>query len=179
MGSSRLKCTSCRMLSLVRSAMDAANSTPWSPLHEKKILQKCWIWRSQSRQSWIFKQYSKNWTQTQDSSKMGHCVTGTTLSDHQVGKPQRMVGFWIAQALYRKIYILDEPTTGPATEIIISRLGSFLERFCGRFTIRSFVIEHNLMSLRHIIDLGDPKVVSGWRTIISDRTPDKVAANPG
>ena len=48
MGSSRLKCTSCQMSSfLVRSAMDVVTIVrPLKSTTRKKILQKCWIWRS-------------------------------------------------------------------------------------------------------------------------------------
>ena len=132
MGSSRLKCTSCRMsLFLVRSAMDVVTIVrpSKSTTRKKKYCRSAGYARSIRRLN--LQAHSKKWTQTQDHPRcgLGLCNAGAA-SDHPFRwEAQRMK---LASEVHKRstgksFYILDEPTTGLLPEDI-SRLIKVLER---------------------------------------------------
>ena len=79
------------------------------------------------------------------------------------------------RATGKTLYILDEPTTGLATDDI-ARLINVLERLVdGGNTM--IIIEHNLDVIKcadHIIDLG-PEGGDGGGTIVASGTPEEIA----
>ena len=108
---------------------------------------------------------------------LGYLKLGQSSTELSGGEAQRvkLATELSKRATGKTLYILDEPTTGLATDDI-ARLIHVLERLVdGGNTM--IIIEHNLDVIKcadHIIDLG-PEGGDGGGTIVASGTPEEIA----
>lgn len=108
---------------------------------------------------------------------LGYLKLGQSSTELSGGEAQRvkLATELSKRATGKTLYILDEPTTGLATDDI-ARLINVLERLVdGGNTM--IIIEHNLDVIKcadHIIDLG-PEGGDGGGTIVASGTPEEIA----